>query len=462
MPQVSASGSVSSRVFTPSSVLVFLLVLAGAAFGLVIPAEGDWAVPFVMLSGAGIFVLALIRPVAVVYFWVFFAPISVSVKDVELISGLKQSLYGSMNVFVLPVLTIVLFMRIGKFKSSIKFLYPFAVFIGAVSASSAIEGALDISALRVIAGNLTFLLLGLLAFSFVESEREMRRVMVFSVLSGGLICLFSMADFFLAGRYVWMEESLARMGTFAHGNPNELALYALILLSVSLSGIKSAGSPAGRAGWFSCAALFSLTVFLTFSVSGWMALIVFFLTVLFIGIMKKGRLLKTVLISMYIVAAVVVVWKSGLYGVYVPERFKGGGTADMRLEVIWPAAVGLIMEKPLLGYPPSQAGGALSDISPTSSAHNMALAFLLGSGITGLLAVLVTFWRILKRLNHIRKSSSSPLLSGLSGRLMAVMFAVFVYGMGHSVGFSPHHMLVFWMVSLSVIGLSARLERGMR
>jgi hypothetical protein len=116
------------------------------------------------------------------------------------------------------------------------------------------------------------LLVFLLMINVVTSFRRLRLMMEVTVLSGAFVALISVADFIQGKNLVGEGRATGAVGGI-FGNPNDLALAMNVLLPLAIGLALSRPSPFTRLVYGGCAALFALTIMVTYSRSGFVAIV---------------------------------------------------------------------------------------------------------------------------------------------------------------------------------------------
>jgi hypothetical protein len=118
----------------------------------------------------------------------------------------------------------------------------------------------------------TFLVF-LLMINVVTSFRRLRLMMEVTVLSSAFVAVISLSDFIQGKNLVGGEGRATGAVGGIFGNPNDLALALNVLLPLAIGLALSRPSPFTRLVYGGCAALFALTIMVTYSRSGFVALV---------------------------------------------------------------------------------------------------------------------------------------------------------------------------------------------
>lgn len=292
---------------------------------------------------------------------------------------------------------------------------------------------------------------------------QSRRLIYALLLSGTAVCLIGLWQF--ARGDVIAADGVSRIYA-VWGSPNNVALFLGRLFPLALV---FALLLAGRARWVyaALAALFGLTIYLTYSrgalLLGIPASLLFILIVLLTKSGLWSRTTRVVLVAVAVIAAV------ALLPVASTARFQslfqsGTGTGFFRVAV-WTSALQMIRDHPFWGvgldnflyeYPKYILPEAWREPN-LSHPHNLVLDFWVSLGILGVVVlvwVLVEFFRRAWRLFTLTADSSiseNVWVRALALGLMASMVDFIAHGMIDSAYFVIDLAYVF-VLSLALVG----------
>ena len=118
---------------------------------------------------------------------------------------------------------------------------------------------------------LKILLVFLLMINVVTSFRRLQLMIEVTVLSGAFVAVVGVSDF-IQGRNLVEGRATGGVGGI-FGNPNDLALAMNVLLPLAIGLALSRPSPFTKLLYLACAALFVLTIFVTYSRSGFLTMV---------------------------------------------------------------------------------------------------------------------------------------------------------------------------------------------
>ena len=116
------------------------------------------------------------------------------------------------------------------------------------------------------------LLVFLLMINVVTSFRRLRLIMEVTALSGAFVAAISLSDFIQGKNLVEEIRATGAVGGI-FGNPNDLALALNVLLPLAIGLALSRPSPFTKLVYGGCAALFALTIAVTYSRSGFLTMV---------------------------------------------------------------------------------------------------------------------------------------------------------------------------------------------
>lgn len=399
---------------------------------------------FLCISGS-----IILAPRLFVYFLIAICPaISVFSEELEPINN-ALNLFGVVNIAIFFGSVINIIFHSNIYKRSLDKLKFFILFIVLVILNIGIVG-FD---LIVIASNLIWfanlLFIAIISKNNFTHPTQLRVLLYAVIVSSVIYSLFALYDYTFQSIYVDDGDGESRIGSLFFKNTNELSLYSLITFGIGFTIFKVSSDVLEKCFVLILMFIVGSVILLTFSVSGWLSAIVFFVARKFVRVN-----LKSLIWTVFLVVGVLGVMYLIDFTAFLPERISGGGTNAVRLILIWPAAIELIFAQPWLGYSPTYSAEYLSEIAGDNvvSTHNIFLGLLLNYGFLGL-GVLIWFFFALNRqlLNLCNHKQSTPIVKELALTLVAFSFAVIVYGAGHNVDLSLRHTIILWSVSWATL-----------
>ncbi len=266
--------------------------------------------------------------------------------------------------------------------------------------------------------------------------RERRRVVDAFVLSGVMVAMVGLVQYFLLGDVITAEGGMRRLHS-VYGSPNNVGLYlgrilpllvAIVLWggpALTLRAFRSALT-ASRRRWLYALVLLSVSAALLLSLSRGAIVVGIPAAFLVMGVLAGPKWRRVTLIALVVglLALVPLLRTPRFAGLLDPTQ----GTAGFRLS-LWHSAWGMIRDHPLLGVGPDNFLYAYRTryVLPTaweefnlSHPHNVVMDFAVRLGLPGLIALVwlqVAFWRRSLPLRRAPDAFHRALALGLMGSM---------------------------------------------
>ncbi len=332
-----------------------------------------------------------------------------------------------------------------------------------------------------------FLLFFFLLLVNVKTRVQIERIVKVAVWGSVVVCAYGLVQAAGQDPLRWIESTRLRI-TSTFGQPNILAAYLLLVIPLSVYLIWQAKKWWIKAIYFLIFTSQILTLFFTYSLSGWLGLIggviiggIIFLLFYFRKTWRskiKSKLFlffknKTLTIILFVFLLFIPltfgfnlykrqpwVLKSKIYYLSHPTI----GSLSARVD-FWRASLTAIKKRPLLGYGLDTQGEALLsyykkdwatvnkiNVRP-NRAHNLFLDILLTTGILGLIAFLALLYVFSKLLWQNIKSNNSRALN------IAIFFALLSYLIYLMFNFSSVTTeIYFWLYLALAVAVSSSLS----
>jgi putative inorganic carbon (HCO3(-)) transporter len=286
---------------------------------------------------------------------------------------------------------------------------PFGLFLVACLLSLPRSGNLAGSIIE-IAELLSFVVLFILIVDVLRSDRDVRRMVRFLVLSSlvpisvGLVQLCSNLD----ASFFSLEPSFRLSATLTH--PNAYAFYLVMITVIAVGLFSQAGSGMHRIGLLSLIALLLTSLVFTYTRSAWIGLAI---AVLGLAILKNRKLLIVAPLALCGVLLVFPVISLRFDALFSDELFRYTSLA-WRLK-IWTASVPYFLSHPIFG----NGFGAFQLIGHQiddwfAAAHNDYLRLLVETGLVGLSAYLILLLAFARLGLRARKAATNEYFGHLT------------------------------------------------
>jgi putative inorganic carbon (HCO3(-)) transporter len=284
----------------------------------------------------------------------------------------------------------------------------------------------------------------------VESLDRIKKILWIIVVCEAIVAIIAVRAYF-SGQ-VFAENRLAGMSGL-YGDPNDFAIslamaipFAIYLLKVNRSLLK-------RASLIVIIAVYSITIILTYSRTGIVAI-----GVIALGLLIKSRKKSGVFILLLLALVVITIAGPGRLqdraaSIFVPEKDEAGSrTARI---TIYLRGLSIFMENPLkgvgLGNFSIAEGAKHEGIGHWKSAHNVYIETACELGIFGFLIFVGLLFFTLKNLRHMQKlfsgiEDSRPLFQ-LMQILEITLWAYMFSGLFVS---SPYNWMFYYLMGISV------------
>lgn len=403
--------------------LVAILISAGVSKGFmsVIEKMADRAgliltiLPFVMVI-ALFFVLSPVNFI----FWVlvFRIPISPFLESTRVFGGMGPG--ALLNLLVIFGAFIICFRHLKRI-TAIPFVKCWVIFL-VITLISISYSPYKISAVRLWLNNLTYLSMLGIAFSCINSFKELKRWML-------MFCWSAMVTALITLVYEGLHGTLLSRVYYPLTHPSVLAHYIVIMITVSAMSamfLIERGSPL-RFPLRLSIGLLTLVLLLTQTRNAWIACWFSFLA---FGFMRSRKL---------IIALCILIPLSLVFLPPVQERImdafqnqyqtatQGMNSFAWRRQ-LWADSFTWILEKPLFGYGHSTFKPYSSTFSKVaepqgSGAHNVYIELLFEAGILGLVSYVAIFFLLVRQFLIYYKR-----LNGQREKGIAAMVLVYVFG----------------------------------
>lgn len=306
--------------------------------------------------------------------------------------------------------------------------------------------------------NFAFYILFCFLVFFVSEKEDWKKYLNLSIIVAIPICLLAFVQYYKIFSNIFMPAGDGRPSSTI-GNPIFLGVYLLLLLFIAFSfGIKE-NIKWKKIYYFTCVALFLLTILITGSRACWLGFligIIYFL--LFYP--KKIKFVKIGIISLLILAAGIVLYSNTIskYPQFL-ENNKIFQSVNSRLSVskslddarfkAWQTGLKMILEKPILGWGMENFSVGFdkyyfSGIGAEwwDRAHNVLVQTAADAGIPALIIYLALFGIIIWHLQKTKNQDNNLLHHAIQTTLIAYLVANFF-----SIDSFPTYLLFFFFIA---------------
>ena len=319
-----------------------------------------------------------------------------------------------------------------------------------------------------LASLLGYGLVAFLAVQYVRSTRNLRTLMVAAVVSGSLVSVYTVVQYFGLDPIKWMNSAGRVWSTF--GNADTLGTYLLFPLALALGLALATPRRSASLGWWLAAALIASALVLSQTRGAWLGAAVMLLCLVFAGwygvwkTSPRWRLafggLVVVVTAATGVAIALVRRGAGTSAAFSSElaRLSNGRT------IIWLTGLRAWLAHPITGWGPdgfaraferavgadwyaAAAAGFGSGFGSADNAHNFLIQVLVTLGIPGLV---LTTWVLVQTM--IESFRSLRVAKGTGRLLLAAVWAA-VLGMVASllVGLTTPMVTVWLWLAVGVL-----------
>lgn len=353
---------------------------------------------------------------------------------------------------VMIYLLFVVWLVISKFKLKIKFkdkswLYPvFLIFFG-LTLSTLTSADINVSAGIWKGWFLAPLIFSLVIVSSIENKDQVKNIFGFLTLSGIMVSLIALFYYF-TDNFTYDN----RLRAF-YLSPNHLAMYLSPILILSFYLYFSFRKNIYKVLLLSAQFLILITIYLTYSYSAWLALLITLIFTLFLSKNKKKLLF---VISFFILILI-------LFCIFQIGNQKFQSIFDLSYPAfgsrlaIWQSAWEITKDYPILGIGPGMFQEYYLDYQTmfepypewaVPQPHNLFLAFWLQAGLLGLIGFV---WLMVKFFRASFSKKQDPLFM----ILLAIMVYTLIHGLVDTPVWKNDLAILFWLT----ISLSYKADR---